>query len=82
MQLSVSIGKKNNDPVNYYIYLQYYCHPTLYFGCNRKYYFVFLLCSFQFNACEIVIDYTRDTGNTLGAVDQRLSSYSQAGERI
>jgi hypothetical protein len=54
---------KRKEPVNYCIYVQCYCHPTLYFGCNRKYYFVFLFCSFQFNASEIVIDYTRDTGN-------------------
>ena len=54
---------KRKEPVNYCIYVQCYCHPTLYFGCNRKYYFVFLFCSFRFNASEIVIDYTRDTGN-------------------
>ena len=55
--------KKNKEPVNYYINLQYYCHPTLPFSCNRKYYLVVLFCSFQFHASEIVIDYTRDTGN-------------------
>ena len=53
--------RKSKEPVNYCIYVQYYCHPTLHFGCNRKYYIVFLFCSFQFNASEIVIDYTRDT---------------------
>ena len=55
--------RKSKEPVNYCIYVQNFCHPTLHFGCNRKYYFVFFFCSFQYNASEIVIDYKSDTGN-------------------
>ena len=64
--------RNNKQPVNYYVYLQYYCHPTLNFGCNRKYNSVFLFCSFQFNASEIVIDYTRDAGNKCFTGRRRL----------